>query len=192
MRGTDQVCVSFFGDGASNTGAFHEGMNLAAVWKLPVIYVLENNMYAISVASSKSTKLKNISDRAAAYGMASVVADGMDVLSVYQAVSEAATRARRGEGPTIVECKTYRFRGHHEGDPKKGELYRTKEEMADWEKKDPIRKFADKVVTEHKVSQADLDSVKQEVIQEVADAVAFAKESPSPRPEDASLYLFAS
>jgi pyruvate dehydrogenase E1 component alpha subunit len=192
MRGTDQVCVSFFGDGASNTGAFHEGMNLAAVWELPVIYVLENNLYAISVASSKSTKLKNISDRAAAYGMAGVVADGMDVLSVYQAVSEAATRARRGEGPTLVECKTYRFRGHHEGDPKKGETYRTKEEMEDWEKKDAIRKFADKLVTEHRVSQAELDSIKQEVIQEVADAVAFAKESPSPRPEDASSYIFAS
>jgi len=192
MRGTDQVCVSFFGDGASNTGAFHEGMNLAAVWKLPVIYVLENNMYAISVASSKSTKLKNISDRAAAYGMASIVADGMDVLSVYHAVSEAATRARRGEGPTIVECKTYRFRGHHEGDPKKGEIYRTKEEMENWEKKDAIRKLADIIITEHKASQNELDSIKQEVMQEVAGAVAFAKESPSPRPEDASSYLFAS
>jgi TPP-dependent pyruvate/acetoin dehydrogenase alpha subunit len=192
MRGTDQVCVSFFGDGASNTGAFHEGMNLAAVWKLPVIYVLENNLYAISVASSKSTKLKNISDRAAAYGMASVVVDGMDVISVCQAVSEAAARARRGDGPTMVECKTYRFRGHHEGDPKKGEIYRTKEEMQDWEKKDAIRKLADTIIKEHKASQNELDSIRQEVIQEVADAVAFAKESPSPRPEDASSYLFVS
>jgi len=192
MRGTDQVCVSFFGDGACNTGAFHEGINLAAVWKLPVIYVLENNRYAISVASSRSTKLTNISDRAAAYGMPGVVADGMDVLAVYQAVSEAAARARRGDGPTLVECKTYRFRGHHEGDPKKGETYRTKEEMEDWEKKDAIRKFADKVIAEHTVSQAELDSIKQEVIQEVGDAVAFAKESPSPRPEDAASYLFES
>ncbi len=192
MRGTDQVCVSFFGDGASNTGAFHEGMNLAAVWKLPVIYVLENNMYAISVSALKSTKLRNISDRAGAYGMASVVADGMDVLSVYQAVSEAIARARRGEGPTIVECKTYRFRGHHEGDPKKGETYRTKEEMQEWEKRDPIQKLADKIVKDGKANQAELDKIKQETIKEVGDAVTFAKESPSPRPEDVSSYLFVS
>ena len=192
MRGSSQVCVSFFGDGASNTGAFHEGMNMAAVWKLPVIYVLENNMYAISVASARSTKLKNISERASAYGMASAVADGMDVLSVYQAVSEAAARARRGEGPTIVECKTYRFRGHHEGDPKKGELYRTKNEMDEWEKRDAIRRLSDKIITENKATQAELDGIKQEVLKEVADAVEFAKKSPSPKPEDASAYLFAS
>ncbi len=192
MRGTDQVCVSFFGDGASNTGAFHEGMNLAAVWKLPVIYVLENNMYAISVSASKSTRLRNISERANAYGMASLVADGMDVLSVYQAVSEAAARARRGEGPTIVECKTYRFRGHHEGDPKKGETYRTREEMQEWEKKDPIQKLADKIVKDGKASQPELEAIKQETLKEVDDAVKFAKESPSPRPEDVSSYLFTS
>jgi pyruvate dehydrogenase E1 component alpha subunit len=192
MRGTDQVCVSFFGDGASNTGAFHEGMNLAAVWKLPVIYVLENNMYAISVAASKSSKLKNISDRAAAYGIVNVIADGMDVISVYQAVSDAAAKVRRGEGPIVVECKTYRFRGHHEGDPKKGEIYRTKEEMEDWEKKDPIRRLAARIINDRKASQAELDSISQETIKEVADAVAFAKESPSPRPEDAASYLFVS
>ena len=192
MRGSNQVCVSFFGDGASNTGAFHEGMNLAAVWKLPVIYVLENNMYAISVASAKSTKLENISDRAAAYGMANTITDGMDVLSVYQAVSEAAARARRGEGPTIVECKTYRFRGHHEGDPKKGEIYRTKDEMDEWEKRDAIRKLVDKIIKENRATQTELDNIKLEVKKEVADAVTFAKESPSPRPEDAASYLFVS
>jgi len=192
MRGSNQVCVSFFGDGASNTGAFHEGMNMAAVWKLPVIYVLENNMYAISVASARSTKLKNISERAAGYGMASSVVDGMDVLSVYQAVSEAAARARRGEGPTIVECKTYRFRGHHEGDPKKGEIYRTKEEMDDWEKRDAIRRLVDKIIDEKRATQAELDKIRQEVLKEVADAVEFAKQSPSPRPEDVASYVFVS
>ena len=192
MRGSNQVCVSFFGDGASNTGAFHEGMNLAAVWKLPVIYVLENNMYAISVSSAKSTRLKNISERAAAYGMASAVADGMDVLSVYQAVSEAAARARRGEGPTIVECKTYRFRGHHEGDPKKGEIYRTKGEMDEWEKRDAIQRLADKIINENQATQAELDTIKQEVLKEVGDAVEFAKQSPSPRPEDVASYVFVS
>jgi pyruvate dehydrogenase E1 component alpha subunit len=167
-------------------------MNLAAVWKLPIIYVLENNMYAISVSASKSTNLRNISDRAGAYGMSSVVADGMDVLSVYQAVSEAAARARHGEGPTIVECKTYRFRGHHEGDPKKGETYRTREEMQEWEKRDPIQKLADKIIKDGKATQSELDKIKQETIKEVEDAVMFAKESPSPRPEDVSSYLFVS
>jgi len=192
MRGTDQVCVSFFGDGASNTGAFHEGMNLAAVWKLPVIYVLENNMYAISVAASRSTNLKNISDRATAYGMASETVDGMDLIAVYRSVSDAAARARRGEGPTIIECKTYRFRGHHEGDPKKGETYRTRKEMEDWQRQDPILRFANNLIKDYKITEDELDRFKQETLNEVDDAVKFAKESPSPRPEDASLYLFAS
>jgi pyruvate dehydrogenase E1 component alpha subunit len=192
LRKTDQVCVSFFGDGASNTGAFHEGMNLASLWELPVVYVLENNLYAISTPAVRSSKLKNISDRAAAYGMRSAVADGMDVLSVYQAVSEAVERARKGQGPTLVECKTYRFRGHHEGDPKKGEIYRTKQEMDEWEKRDPIIRLADKMIKDRKATQAELDAINQETTKEIEDAVAFAKESPSPNPDDVTSYLFVS
>jgi pyruvate dehydrogenase E1 component alpha subunit len=192
LRGTDQVCVSFFGDGASNTGAFHEGMNLASLWELPVVYVLENNLYAISTPAVRSSKLKNISDRAAAYGMRSAVADGMDVLSVYEAVSEAVERARKGHGPTLVECKTYRFRGHHEGDPKKGETYRTREEMDEWEKRDPITRLGDRIIRDRKATQADLDAINQETMKEIEDAVAFAKESPSPKPEDVTSYLFVS
>ena len=192
LRKTDQVCVSFFGDGASNTGAFHEGMNLAALWQLPVVYVLENNLYAISTPALKSSKLKNISDRAAAYGMPAAVADGMDALSVYEAVSQAVERARRGEGPTLVECKTYRFRGHHEGDPKRGETYRTKQEMDEWEKRDCILRLGEKLIKERKSTQAELDAINQEVMKEIDDAVAFAKESPSPKPEDVMTYLFVS
>lgn len=192
LRKTDQVCVSFFGDGASNTGAFHEGMNLAALWQLPVVYVLENNLYAISTPASRSTRLKNISDRAAAYGMHGVIADGMDVLSVYEAVSDAVARARRGEGPTLVECKTYRFRGHHEGDPKKGETYRAKQEMDEWEKRDAILRLAERTIEDRKATQAELDTINQEVMKEIDDAVAFAKQSPSPKPEDATSYLFVS
>jgi TPP-dependent pyruvate/acetoin dehydrogenase alpha subunit len=192
LRKTDQVCVSFFGDGASNTGAFHEGMNLAALWELPVVYVLENNLYAISTPAVRSSKLKNISDRAAAYGMRAAIADGMDVLSVYQAVSEAVERARKGQGPTLVECKTYRFRGHHEGDPKKGETYRTKQEMDQWERLDPILRLRDKMIKEKKVTQGELDTIDQEVMKEIEDAVVFAKESPSPKPEDATSYLYVS
>ena len=192
LRKTDQVCVSFFGDGASNTGAFHEGMNLAALWELPVVYVLENNLYAISTPAVRSSKLKNISDRAAAYGMRSAVTDGLDVLSVYQAVSEAVEKARNGQGPTLVECKTYRFRGHHEGDPKKGETYRTKQEMDEWEKLDPIIRLRDGMIKEKKTTQAELDAIDHEVMKEIEDAVTFAKESPSPKPEDATAYLFVS
>jgi len=192
LRKTDQVCVSFFGDGASNTGAFHEGMNLASLWELPVVYVLENNLYAISTPAVRSSKLKNISDRAAAYGMRSAMADGMDVLSVYQAVSEAVERARKGQGPTLVECKTYRFRGHHEGDPKKGETYRTKQEMDEWEKRDPIIRLGDKMIKDRKATQAELDAINQETMKEIEDAVAFAKQSPSPKPEDVTSYLFVS
>ena len=192
MRQTDQVCVSFFGDGASNTGAFHEGMNLAALWKLPVIYVLENNMYAISVAASRSSRVSKIADRAEAYGMKSAVADGMDVLSVYHAVSEAVARARHGEGPTLVECRTYRFRGHHEGDPKKGETYRTREEMDEWEKKDPVLRLAHLIISERRATESQLETIRQETIKEVDDAVTFAKESPPPRPEDVASYLFTS
>jgi TPP-dependent pyruvate/acetoin dehydrogenase alpha subunit len=192
LRKTDQVCISFFGDGASNTGAFHEGMNLAALWSLPVVYVLENNLYAISTPALRSSKLRNISDRAAAYGMRAAVVDGMDVLSVYETVSNAVARARKGEGPTLVECKTYRFRGHHEGDPKKGEIYRTKQEMDEWEKRDPIIGLGEKMIKEHKAAQAELDAINQETMREIEDAVAFAKQSPSPKPEDATTYLFAS
>jgi TPP-dependent pyruvate/acetoin dehydrogenase alpha subunit len=192
LRKTDQVCVCFFGDGASNTGAFHEGMNLAALWMLPVVYVLENNRYAISTPAAKSTKLTNIADRAAAYGMAGVVADGMDVLSVFEAVLQAVGRARRGEGPTLVECKTYRFRGHHEGDPKKGETYRTRQEMDEWEKRDAILRLADKMIKERKATEAELKAINQETLAEIDDAVAFAKQSPAPKPEDARAYLFVS
>jgi TPP-dependent pyruvate/acetoin dehydrogenase alpha subunit len=187
-----RIVVCFFGDGASNTGSFHEGMNLAALWSLPVVYVLENNLYAISTPAVRSSKLKNISDRAAGYGMRAAVVDGMDVLSVYETVSDAVARARKGEGPTLVECKTYRFRGHHEGDPKKGEIYRTKQEMDEWEKRDAIIRLGEKMIKEHKAAQAELDAINQETMREIEDAVAFAKQSPSPKPEDATTYLFVS
>lgn len=192
LRKTNQVCVCFFGDGASNTGAFHEGMNLAALWGLPVIYVVENNQYAISMPASKSTKLPNFADRAAAYGMPSAIADGMDVLSVYAAVSQAVARARQGKGPTLVECGTYRFRGHHEGDPKKGETYRTRQEMSEWEARDPIPRLAEMIIAGRTATKAELDAIDQETIREVEDAVTFAKESPSPNPEDVASYLFVS
>jgi pyruvate dehydrogenase E1 component alpha subunit len=116
----------------------------------------------------------------------------MDVLSVYEAVSEAVERARKGQGPTLVECKTYRFRGHHEGDPRKGETYRTRQEMDEWERRDPITQLGDRMIKDRKVTQAELDAIKKETMKEIEDAVAFAKESPSPKPEDVTSYLFVS
>ncbi len=192
LRKTDQVCVSFFGDGASNTGAFHEAMNMAALWQLPVVYIIENNLYAISVPASKATRLSNIADRAAAYDMSHAVVDGMDVLSVHESVAEAVGRARRGEGPTLVECKTYRFRGHFEGDPKRGETYRSKLEMDEWEKRDPIFRLKDKMIKEQKATEHELNAVDQEALREVDEAVSFAKHSPAPKPEDVRSYLFVS
>ncbi|MHA1713991.1 MAG: thiamine pyrophosphate-dependent dehydrogenase E1 component subunit alpha, partial [Candidatus Ranarchaeia archaeon] len=136
LQKTGNVVISILGDGATNTGAVHEGYNLAAVWDLPIVYVIENNLYAISTHISKSTKLKNLADRAKAYGMPGVVADGMDVEAVYAAVVPAVKRAREGKGPTLIELKTYRFCGGAVGDK---ELYRTKEEVKEWSKKDPLR-----------------------------------------------------
>ncbi|GAI94986.1 unnamed protein product, partial [marine sediment metagenome] len=138
LRGTDQVTLCFFGDGASNTSRFHEGINLAACLNLPVVYVIENNMYAISVCISDVCKLVNLADRATAYGIPGVTVDGNDVMAVYEAVAEAVARARRGEGPTLVECKTYRWRGHWAGDT---QAYVGGEAIEEWMKKDPIPRF---------------------------------------------------
>ena len=133
--GTDRVAVCFFGDGATNEGAFHEGMNMAAIWDLPVVFVCENNLYAASTSVSVTFKIEDIADRAAAYGMPGVVVDGNDVVAVYEVAGQAIARARRGEGPTFIECKTYRLCGHSRSDPR---TYRSKEEEAQWEAKDPI------------------------------------------------------
>lgn len=185
-RGTDQVCVCFFGDGASNTGAFHEGINLAAVWNLPVIFVCENNKYAISVSTKKSFRIKDIADRASAYGILGVAVDGMDVLKVYDAVREAVQRARNGEGPSLVECKTYRFLGHHLGDPKLGATYyRSESEIEEWKKRDPIPKLRRKLLEQNILTEEEIQEIANDVKKEVEEAVKFAEESPFPSPEEA-------
>lgn len=185
-RETDQVCVCFFGDGASNTGAFHEGINLAAVWNLPVIFVCENNKYAISVSTEKSLRIKNVADRASAYGMPGVVVDGMDVLKVYDAVREAVQRARSGKGPSLVECKTYRFLGHYLGDPKLGvTYYRSESEVEEWKKRDPISKLRRKLLEQNRLSERGLAKIANDIEEEVEEAVKFAEESSFPSPEEA-------
>jgi len=181
MRGTDQVTICFLGDGATNTTRFHEGVNLAAIWDLPVVFVIENNQYAESTSIAYAAKVPNLADRAPAYGIPGKTVDGNDVLAVYEAVGEAVARARRGEGPTLVECKTWRWHGHFEGD---SQTYKTKEEIEDWMKKDPILRFREQLVKTGVFTQQDADKIDQAMDGEVEKAVKFAEESPFPAPEE--------
>lgn len=181
MRGTDQVTVCFFGDGACNTTRFHEGVNLASIWKLPIVYVIENNMYAETTPISYAANIPNIADRAAAYGIPGKTVDGNDVLAVYEAVGEAVARARKGEGPTLVECKTCRHHGHYEGDT---DTYRTKQELGECHKRDPIPRFRKKLVEMGVLTEKDADKIGQEINEEIEEAVKFAEESPLPAPEE--------
>ncbi len=185
--GTDRVAVAFFGDGAANEGAFHEGLNMAAIWNLPVVYVCENNLYGASTHYSKVFKIANIADRAQAYGMPGVVVDGMDVEAVYQVAGEAITRARRGEGPTLVECKTYRLVGHSRSDPR---TYRSKEEEAEWQARDPIPNTARRLQALGLANEELLASIEREVEAAIDDAVAFAENSPLPEPTDTLKHVF--
>lgn len=187
--GTDRVAVSFFGDGAANEGAFHEGLNMAAIWSLPVVYVCENNLYAASTPVSAAFGIEDISDRAAAYGMPGVTVDGNDVEAVYQVAGEAIARARRGEGPTLIECKTYRLCGHSRSDPR---TYRTKEEEALWEAKDPIPRLGNRLSELGLATDESLAAIEQEVTRLVDEAVAFAQESPSPDPAETLAHVFYS
>jgi pyruvate dehydrogenase E1 component alpha subunit len=176
-RKTDQVCVCFFGDASTNQGTFHESMNLASVWKLPVVFVCENNLYGISVSQSRHQAIKDVSDRAVAYNMPGITVDGNDVLAVQEAVQEAVKRARAGQGPTLVECKTYRHRGHFEGEPG---LYRPKEEVAEWMAKDPIPRYESFLLENDILSEAEMKAVNEEVDQAVQEAIEFADKSPLP------------
>lgn len=176
LKGGDQVAVAFFGDGGSNNGAFHEGLNMAATWDVPVIFVCENNLYATEMPFGKATKNINVASRAAAYGIPGVQVDGNNVLEVYEKTGEAVSRARRGEGPTLIECLTYRWFGHHEGDP--GIAYRTKEEIADWKGRDPIRRLYDDAIAAKLVLEEDFKGIDAEIKTELDDATQFAFSNP--------------
>lgn len=185
---SDRVAVSFFGDGASNTGAFHEGVNLAAVKSAPVIFVCENNLYAASTHISMTVRVKDIAKRAEAYGIPGVVVDGMDVIAVFQSATEAVERARRGEGPTFMECKTYRFSGHSRGDPGG---YRTKEEVQQWRMLDPIIKCRKLLITDYNQNEQSLDQIEARCQSEIEDAIDFARSSPDPAPEACMDHVYA-
>jgi len=184
--GTDRVAVAFFGDGASNTGAFHEALNLASVWNLPSIFVCENNGYAESTPQHQHQKIANIAQRAAGYDIPGVTVDGNDVAAVYRAAVEAVARARAGGGPTLLEARTYRWRGHYEGDP---QMYRPREEIEAWEKKCPIERWRTTLLAQG-VPSAVLDDIDEHIRQELEQAVAFAEESPLPDPADARADIF--
>lgn len=176
-RGTDQVCVCFFGDGSTNQGTFHESLNLAAIWKLPIIFVCENNNYGISMSQARHQAIKDIAERASGYGIPGFVVDGNDVMAVNEAATKAIARARKGEGATLLECKTYRWRGHFEGDPAK---YKPAEEQAAWLKKDPVPRFKQYLLDNKIAADKELTAVEQQVKDEIAAAIKFAEESPDP------------
>ena len=175
------VAVAFFGDGASEEGVFHESMNFAALKKLPVLFVCENNGFAQTTSTDYSVGGNDIAARGAAYGMPGVVIDGQDVLAVYEAADEAFKRARAGEGPTLLECQTYRYFGHFEGDNLK---YRTREEEAKFKARDCIERFRETVVSQDLVNSAELEGIDEQVREVLADAIQFAAESPVPKPEE--------
>jgi pyruvate dehydrogenase E1 component alpha subunit len=180
-RKTGAVVVSFFGDGANNEGAFHESLNIASVWKLPVIFVCENNGYGMSVSTKRSTAVARVADRAAAYAMPGVTVDGNDFAAVAQASLEATTRARKGEGPSLIECVTYRTRGHSRSDRNR---YRTAEEIEAWKARDPIPAFERELEALGVFSRADIEQIRAEVDQEIKQALAFAEASPLPDTAD--------
>jgi TPP-dependent pyruvate/acetoin dehydrogenase alpha subunit len=187
-RGTDNVALSFFGEGAANQGAFHESLNLAAIWELPVVFICEDNAYAISVPKTMATAIPDNSDRAAAYGIPGVLVANNDPIAVYEVAGEAISRARSGGGPSLIEVKTDRLWGHFEGD---ADGYRTdefKKAMAD---RDVVVSFGQKLVSEGVLTEPDLETIKERMHGEVEDALSFAESSPYPEPEDALADVFA-
>jgi TPP-dependent pyruvate/acetoin dehydrogenase alpha subunit len=188
MRKEPHVALAFFGDGATNEGAFHEAANEAGVWKLPVIFFCENNLYGEGTPQSQQAAVRDLAVRAAAYGFPGVCVDGNDVLAVYEATRAAAERARRGDGPTFIEAKTYRLRGHFEGDP---QVYRSVEEIEAWKQRDPIPAFRQRLVQAGLFSDGDLEEIEGSVFTQLDEAVRFAASAPKPEPKDALAGVYA-
>jgi TPP-dependent pyruvate/acetoin dehydrogenase alpha subunit len=188
LQGLDRVVVSFFGDGATNEGAFHEALNLAAIWELPVVFVCENNKYGMSFSTDLSIAIEHIADRAAAYGMPGQTVDGNDVEAVNAAVGVAVARARAGGGPTLVEAETYRWKGHSKSDKN---LYRTREEIAEWRERDPIGRFEATVIDRGTLTDDDVKRVRDEAVQAIRQAVTAANAAPDATADDILESVFA-
>lgn len=182
MQGKDFVSIAVGGEGAANQGTFHESLNLAALWKLPVIFVIEDNAWAISVPKEKSTSISRNSERAKAYGIPGVYVDGNDVIGVYEVAREAVKRARAGEGPSLIEVKTYRFRGHFEGDP---QLYRPKEDLEMAKQNDPILKLEEDLKGKNIITEEEISKIKEAIETEIKEVIEFARNSPYPEPQEA-------
>lgn len=181
-KGEDRVVVSFFGDGATNIGPFHEACNLAATWNLPVIFICENNQYAQTTPKKDHQKIKDVVLRARSYDMPGIIVDGNDVIAIYEVATEAVQNARKGEGPTFIECKTYRWRGHWEGDP---QPYRTQGEVDEWKKRCPIVRFKKYLIENNLLSDDFLRKIDFDIQTELKKAIEFARSSPFPDPEEA-------
>ncbi len=189
-RGKDQVVICFFGDGATNQGTFHESLNLAALWKLPVTFVCENNQYALSTPIREAISISRISERATAYGIPGMSIDGNDIVEVYLKTKEAVQRAREGKGPTLLDCVMYRFFGHFTGDPGRGITYRSKEEMDQWLDRCPIKRFRERLIEEKILTEEVEKTIKENVKASIEEAIQFAEESPLPSAEEATEDLF--
>lgn len=187
---TDQVAVSFMGDSATNEGTFHESINMAAAWDLPCVYVIENNLYGISVDIRDVTNTPDLAVRAKAYDIPGVVVDGMDVTAVYEAAEKAVKRAREGKGPTIIECKTYRWQGHHVGDPAEYRQRKSETEKEDWMKRCPVKTLRKEMIESGKVKEAEVSALEEKIEAEIQKAVKFAADSPYPDAADAFSDVF--
>jgi pyruvate dehydrogenase E1 component alpha subunit len=183
----DQVTACFFGDGASNNGQFFECLNMAALWKLPILFVVENNKWAIGMAHDRATSQPEIYKKASVFGMTGVEVDGMDITAVHAVAQEAVARARAGEGPTLIEALTYRFRGHSLADP---DELRSKEEKDEWFPRDPIKRFETYLLDQNLVTLDDLKAIQQKIQAQVDEAVEFAEQSPEPDPSELYRYIF--
>ena len=188
LRKSGQVTVCFFGDGASNQGTFHEAINIAAAFDLPVVYVCENNLYAVGTRQSDVRKVEDIADRGVGYDIPGLAVDGNDVVAVYEVCKEAVDRARAGMGPTLIECKTYRWRTHFEGEP---DTYRPPEEVEAWIKREPIAPYRRLLIEQGVLTEAEADGIEANVVKELDEAVEFARQSPLPEPETALQGLLA-
>lgn len=188
MKKLDYVTVCFFGDGATNEGSFHEALNMAAIWQLPVVFVCENNQYGMSSAVNDMTNIEKLSDRAQAYGFPGVTIDGNDLIEVIQTADEAVKRARSGGGPTLIEMNTYRWKGHSKSDRGK---YRTQEEVEKWKKKDPIKRYERLLLKHGLLNETKISSIKQDALKEVEDSIDYAKQGPMPTVHDVLTDVYA-
>jgi acetoin:2,6-dichlorophenolindophenol oxidoreductase subunit alpha len=184
LRRVRDVVLCFFGDGASNEGNVHEGMNLAAVWRVPVVFICENNLYALFTSNVETTSVRDIADRAKAYGIPGVMVDGNDAVAVYEVAKEAIDRAREGMGPTLIETKTYRLQGHTSIDRFHLGGYRSREEVEEWAKRDPVKRLRARLIESRLVSETDLLGVEQKAREEIVEAERFARASPYPTQEE--------